>query len=430
MQKRTSVPRSIPPSAAFGLALAAPAAQASRLSLNRPGKRIAVITIAKTSEGPLPTAADAGRGNSTYVGLLSSQQVAEPPQLLAPVPGPAALLSSSGANRPYISVVIPVYKAERILPALCERLRAALQQLTSDYEVILVCDGSPDRSWPVMQQLVPTFPQLVAVNLSRNFGQHCATTAGFDLARGQWIVVMDCDLQDPPEAIGSLLAKAQEGYDIVSARRKDRQHSWLKRQTSHLYYVVFGLLSGAKLDPTIGSFRLMSRTVVDALCSMRETYRMLAGMIDWLGFRTSAVDVEHAARHEGHSSYTLSRLLRLAFDGMISFSNRPLYISIGAGLTLSVLSAGYGAFLLLRYALDPGSNTVAGWLSTVLLTTFIGGLILLNQGVLGIYLGRLYNQAKGRPLYVIEKVSLGLQAQGRWQGKTSAPAQPGGGEGG
>ncbi len=315
------------------------------------------------------------------------------------------------ARAPVLSVVSPVYMAEKILPALCERLDAALTRITPDHEVILVCDGSPDGSWAVMQQLVRQYPRLTIVKLSRNFGQHYAMTAGLDLARGQWTVVMDCDLQDPPEAIAALLDKTGEGYDIVVARRINRQHHWWKRVTSRLFFRVFSALSGFKLDGSVGSFRVMSRSVVDGLCSMRESYRMFAGLVEWLGFRTGFVDVQHAARYEGQSSYGLWRLLKMALDGMISFSNRPLYLSVALGLTLSMLSALYGAFLLLRHLLYPGMHTVEGWLSTITVTTFLGGLVLLNQGVLGLYLGRLYNQAKGRPLYVIDKVLVGSQAQ-------------------
>lgn len=328
-------------------------------------------------------------------------------------------MTDASAPRPLLSVVSPVYKAERILPALCERLEAALLEITTDYEIILVCDGSPDRSWEVMQTLVRRHPHLTIVKLSRNFGQHYAMTAGLDLARGDWTVVMDCDLQDPPEAIAQLLAKAQEGYDIVIAKRLNRRHRWWKRVSSRLFFKIFQLLSGLPLDASVGSFRIMHRSVVDGFCSMREAYRMFAGLIEWLGFRTAYVDVQHAARYEGESSYDFTRLMRMALDGMISFSNRPLYISVGAGLVLSLCAGAYGSYLLLRYFLI-GDYGVAGWLSTITATAFLGGLVLLNQGVLGIYLGRLYNQAKGRPLYVVARIevgsAVGLAAQGEAHG--------------
>lgn len=319
------------------------------------------------------------------------------------------VLAADETDLPFISVVSPVYMAEKILPALCERLEATLSGMGCSYEVILVCDGSPDRSWDVMEQLVHRYPHLAVVKLSRNFGQHYAMTAGLDLARGEWTVVMDCDLQDQPEEIPRLLEKTREGFDIVVARRLNRQHKWWKRQTSRAFFKVFSALSGFKLDGSVGSFRIMSRSVIDGFCSMRESYRMFAGLVEWLGFRTGFVDVQHAARYEGESSYGLMRLLKMAMDGMISFSNRPLYISIGAGLLLSIASALYGTFLIVRYLVDPGSNVVQGWLSTVTVSAFLGGLILLNQGVLGIYLGRLYNQAKGRPLYVLDRVVVGAQ---------------------
>lgn len=324
--------------------------------------------------------------------------------------GESQLSSAPPQRRPFLSVVIPVYMAERILPTLCDRLYEALTRITTEFELILVCDGSPDKSWDVMQQLVQRHPHLIIVNLSRNFGQHYATTAGLDLSRGEWTVVMDCDLQDQPEEIGPLLDKTREGFDIVVARRLQRQHKWWKRKSSWLFAKVFGLLSGVRLDSSVGSFRIMSRSVVDGLCSMRESYRMFAGMVEWLGFRTGYVEVQHAARFEGESSYNFRRLMRLALDGIISFSNRPLYISVGLGFGLSLLSALYGAFLILRYLIFPGQHTVEGWLSTITVSVFMGGLILLNQGVLGIYLGRLYNQAKARPLYVVDKVIVGSNA--------------------
>ena len=328
--------------------------------------------------------------------------------------------AESRARRPVLSVVSPVYMAEHILPTLCERLDAVLARITPDYEIILVCDGSPDHSWEVMEQLVHRHPRLTVVRLSRNFGQHYAMTAGLDLARGDWTVVMDCDLQDPPEDIPRLLEKAREGYDIVIARRLNRQHKWWKRVTSKLFFKVFHVLSGLPLDASVGSFRIMHRSVVDGFCSMREAYRMFAGLIEWLGFRTAYVDVQHAPRFEGDSSYSFKGLLRMAMDGMISFSNRPLYISVAAGLLLSLCAGAYGVYLLASYFIA-GAYGVSGWLSTITVTAFLGGLVLLNQGILGLYLGRLYNQAKARPLYVIAKVAVGADLAGSGsQGENNA----------
>jgi dolichol-phosphate mannosyltransferase len=328
----------------------------------------------------------------------------------AGAPGPRAAQVAAAMNRPgspYVSVVIPVYKAEKILPALCRRLTDTLETMAVSYELILVCDGSPDGSWDVMAALAREYPRLVVASLARNFGQHYALAAGLDLASGEWTVVMDCDLQDEPEEIPRLIAVGETGYDVVVARRIQRQHTWWKRTTSRMFHKLFAFLSGLRLDSSVGSFRVLRKPARDALCSMRESYRMFAGLVDWLGFETGYVDVKHAARYEGESSYDLGRLVRLALDGMISFSNRPLYLSIGIGILISVASGLYGSFLLIRGLVFGVPDAIPGWLSTITATSFIGGLILLNQGVLGIYLGRLYNQAKGRPLYVVDKIIVG-----------------------
>jgi glycosyltransferase involved in cell wall biosynthesis len=303
-----------------------------------------------------------------------------------------------------LTVVIPVYRAENLLPELCDRLDRALSSLTSDFEIILVDDRSPDRSWEVLLGLLPRYPKVTAIRLSRNFGQHYAISAGMDVARGQWTVVMDCDLQDQPEDIGLLLAKAREGYDIVLARRAARQDSWPKRTASRVFYWIFALLSGYKLDSSVGSFRIMERRVVAAFCQMREAYRLFGGMIEWLGFSVGYVDTRHTARFDGRSTYTFAALVRVALDGIISFSNRPLYFSALLGATMSVLAALY-VVVVAVYLLTVGRMIVPGWLSLVMLITFVGGLILFNLGIIGIYLGRLYGQVKQRPLYVIDRIA-------------------------
>jgi len=279
----------------------------------------------------------------------------------------------------------------------------ALAATARDYEIILVDDRSPDRCWDVMKELADQYPQLVAVRLSRNFGQHYALTAGLDIARGDWTVVMDCDLQDQPEDIPRLLAAAEQGYDIVLARRRMRNDTLFKTVLSRLFYWMFNILSGYRLDPAVGSFRIMRRQVVEAYRQMREAPRLFGGMIEWLGFATSYVDVDRAPRYDGHSSYNLAALARLSIEGIVSFSNRPLYLSIMAGILISILSGGFGTFLLVRYFLHPLIG-VPGWLSTITLTAFLGGFILLNLGILGIYVGRIYDQTKARPLYVIDRV--------------------------
>jgi len=322
---------------------------------------------------------------------------------------PASAISP--ASEIQISVVVPVYRAEQTLPQLCERLTRALSGLSPDFEIILVDDRSPDNSWQVILGLLPRYPRIMAVRLSRNFGQHYAITAGLDLSRGRWAVVMDCDLQDQPEDIGLLLAKAQEGYDIVLARRVAREDPFAKRLSSAVFYKVFGLLSGYTLDRSVGSFRIMERRVVDAFCRMRETYRLFGGMIEWLGFSTAYTDTRHVARADGRSAYDRRALMRLALDGIISFSNRPLYVSVLVGAGMAIVSTACGVALILYFVIG-GFAGVPGWLSLMALTTFIGSLILFNLGVIGIYLGRLYDQTKQRPLYVVDRVVVGADVAG------------------
>ena len=314
-------------------------------------------------------------------------------------------------NPPSISLVIPVYRAELILPELCKRLVTSLTELTESYQIILVDDRSPDHSWDVMLQMVGAYPAITAIRLSRNFGQHYAITAGLDLANGDWTVIMDCDLQDQPEEIVTLLQKAKQGYDVVLARRKARSDSAGKRLSSRVFYWLFNVLSGYRMDPSVGSFRIMRRSVVEAYRTMRESARLFGGMVEWLGFETTFVDVAHGARYEGRSSYNIRAMTKLAFDGIFAFSNRPLYFSIGAGVIMSLLAAGFGVSMIVYFLLHPLVG-VPGWLSQVTLTTFIGGLILLNLGILGIYVGRIYDQAKGRPLYVVDRIVAHRTGQG------------------
>jgi len=271
------------------------------------------------------------------------------------------------------------------------------------FQIILVDDRSPDDSWAVIKQLSTTNASITGIRLSRNFGQHYAITAGLRAAVGEWVVVMDADLQDPPEAIPSLLEKAREGYDIVLARRQRRTHNVFKVAGSKLFYRIFALLSGYRLDPTVGAFRVMKRTVVESFNSMNETYRLFGAMIHWLGFKVGYHDVDQGKRFEGKSSYNLSKMLGLALDGIISFSNRPLYFATGFGALMAVAAGFYGIYLLLHHFFI-GQFAVSGWLSTIVLTTFIGGLVLLNLGIIGIYIGRIYDQTKGRPLFVIDEV--------------------------
>jgi len=292
--------------------------------------------------------------------------------------------SYNGLLPKLISVVIPVYRAERILPALCDRQTAALSALTPAYEIVLIDDRSPDRCWEVLQAMARAHPNIVAGRLSRNFGQHYAITAGLDIAEGEWTVIMDCDLQDQPEEIVRLLAKANEGYDIVLARRQAGD-AYRRKWSSRVLYRLFNLLSGYRMDPSVGTFRIMRRSVVDAYRRMRETGRLFGGMVEWLGFETAFVDVAHAERAEGRSSYNFRSLCKLALDGIFAFSNRPLYFSIATGVVVSLAAASFGAVLVVRYLLDP-HFALPGWASETTVTALIGRLILMNLGIIGFML--------------------------------------------
>ena len=304
---------------------------------------------------------------------------------------------------PRLSVVIPVYRSEFALPILCERITASLADLDGGYEIIFVDDRSPDGSWRLIAKLAKEFPTVKAVRLSRNFGQHYAITAGLDLANGDWVVVMDGDLQDRPEEIPNLLAKGEEGFDIVLAQRVKRADTLRKRASSAIFYKCFSLLSGFSMDPSVGTFRIMRRPVVEALCSMRESRRLFGGFVQWVGFETGYVEIQHDPRVEGKSSYGWRKLLKLALDGIVAFSNRPLYLSIAIGFIVSVASAVYGLSLVIGFLIDRRIG-ISGWLSTMTVTSFIGGLILLNLGITGIYVGRIYDETKRRPLYVIDAI--------------------------
>jgi polyisoprenyl-phosphate glycosyltransferase len=297
-----------------------------------------------------------------------------------------------------ISVVIPVYKADDCLDELYRRLKTSLESLTHDFEVLLVEDGGPDRSWEVIRKLAQKDPRIKGLRFSRNFGQHYGITAGLDHSDGDWTVVMDCDLQDRPEEIPNLYRKALEGYDVVLARRKHRSVD-SHFLASSLFYGVFSWLSDIQYDKEVGNFRMMSRKVVKNLRSMRERLRFFGGLVDWLGFRTANVDVEHAPRHAGKTAYTFKKLYRLAAETIIAYSDKPLRLSVKFGFFMSIVSLAVGIWYTAR-ALVNGSP-VMGWPSLIVSLYFLGGIIIAILGVIGIYLGKTFDEAKKRPLYIV-----------------------------
>jgi len=305
-------------------------------------------------------------------------------------------------HRPLLSVVTPVYKAEACLDELCRRLVAALEPISPDFEIILVEDASPDRSWAVLERLLAAEPRCKGIRLARNFGQHYAITAGLEHASGDWVVVMDCDLQDQPEEIAKLYRAAVEGgHDVVFGRRIRRQDRWLKRMSSRCFYAVYNYFTGARFDHTVANFSISRRAVIREFLRLREHNRSFPLFIQWLGFSVGHVEVDHAERFAGRTSYTFGKLLRLSAESIVAQSNKPLHLSIAAGLLLAL-----GAFLVALYYVVKYFRTgipVAGWTSTMVSIWFIGGVILANLGVLGLYLGRVFNEVKNRPLYVIRR---------------------------
>jgi glycosyltransferase involved in cell wall biosynthesis len=304
---------------------------------------------------------------------------------------------------PNISVVIPVYKAEDCLRELYERLVRSLEKLTLDFEIVLVEDCGGDSSWQIIHELSKVDSRVKGIQFSRNFGQHYGITAGLDSALGDWVVVMDCDLQDAPEEIPRLYAKAQEGYDVVLASRSNRQDKFFKKLTSKIFYRVLSYLSDTSYDSSHGNFRIMSKLVVDNFKTMREQLRFFGGLVQWMGFPTTSLEVMHHERFRGQSSYTFKKLFILATDNIIAFSDKPLRIAVKVGFLMSFLSFAYGAYILINAFI--GDSSVQGWSSLIISMYFIGGIIISMLGVMGIYLGKSFDQSKNRPLYIVRRTT-------------------------
>lgn len=302
-----------------------------------------------------------------------------------------------------ISVVVPVYKAEHCLEELYRRLVDALQSITSDFEIILIEDCGDDNSWQVIEKLAAIDARVRGIQFSRNFGQHYGITAGLDHCQGDWVVVMDCDLQDRPEEIPRLYAKAQEGYDIVLARRIARQDPPLKRITSWLFYKIFSYLADIEYDGASGNFRIMSRKVVASFRRMGEQLRFFGGLVQWLGFPTASIEVAHSERFEGNSTYTFAKLWKLASETIIAYSDKPLRIGVRFGFGMAGLAFSYGMYILLR-ALLYGSP-IPGWNSLIVSMYFIGGIIIAMLGIIGVYLGKAFDESKKRPLYIVRRTT-------------------------
>lgn len=312
-------------------------------------------------------------------------------------------MNRRGGKLLHLSIVIPIYNEEETLPELYRRLKHVLAGYEDSltFEILFVNDGSTDRSMEIVLNLYGSDPRLKVIELSRNFGPHMAVSAGMDYAGGDAVILMDGDLQDPPEAIPQLVNKWREGYDVVYAVRAKRKENLFKRMAFVAFYRVLNWLSFTPMPVDTGIFSLMGRKVVDVLKAMPERNRYLGGLRAWAGFRQTGVLCERGARYAGKPRQRLPQLLRLAMDALVSFSYLPLRSAAVVGAAVSCLS--FIAALYALYAKLFTSKAILGWTSILVATTFLGGLILLMLGVIGEYIARIYDEVKARPRYVVAR---------------------------
>jgi glycosyltransferase involved in cell wall biosynthesis len=301
-----------------------------------------------------------------------------------------------------LSVVVPVYRCAESLDELHAGLRETLSRAADDYEIIFVNDGSPDRAWEVIKALAARDPRVKGLRLSRNFGQHYALTAGFHHATGDYVATMDCDLQDDPAMLPALLAKARSGFDIVYGVAPFRSRtSLLDRLFSRLFYRLYDCLSDNTHRSANMSFLLMSRKAADAFNAVPEKRRQFFTIVQYLGFATAEVDVVHRSRPHGRSSYGLRKRMALARSGIVAGSTKLLRLGIYAGTSFAALSILFALFIVVRKLSN--RDFAAGWPSVITAIFFVGGVILLVLGILGLYLESVFYETKGRPLYIVDE---------------------------
>ena len=299
------------------------------------------------------------------------------------------------------SIVIPIFNEEAVLPILLRRIDALMDKLDGPAETIFVDDGSTDCSSIVLEAKARDDHRCRYIGLTRNFGHQMAITAGMDAAKGDAVVVMDADLQDPPEVVLDMIAKWKEGYHIVSGRRLARDgESAFKRWTADMFYRLLGRVSAIEIPSDVGDFRLIDRQALDAFRAMPEHDRFVRGMFAWLGFRAAEVAFRRPPRAAGETKYPLRKMLRLAVNGVIGFSDAPLRLAIWAGMSVSGLALLYGLYVI-GLSLSGSSSLVTGWSSTIVIVSFLCGINMLMTGIVGLYVGRIHAEVKGRPLYVV-----------------------------
>lgn len=302
---------------------------------------------------------------------------------------------------PKISVISPVYKAQDCLQELYRRLVMSLSEITDDFEIIFVEDCGGDHSWQIIEELSHHDKRVKGLKFARNFGQHYGITAGLDYASGQWAVVIDCDLQERPEEIPRLYKKAQEGYDVVIALRNKRKDPFLKKFSAYMFYRIFNYLSGMNYHPDAGNLCIISRKVMDTLGKMRENLRNFNGLVAWMGYPAAVIRVEHAERFAGKSSYNFAKQLRLAEELIIAYSDKPLKMTVSFGLLISIGAFLAGIYYLVHTLIH--GRSVLGWASLMVSIYFLSGIIIATLGVIGVYMGKIFDETKKRPLYLVSK---------------------------
>jgi dolichol-phosphate mannosyltransferase len=301
----------------------------------------------------------------------------------------------------HLSIVSPVYRAEGTVQFLIDEIINNISNITNNFEIILVEDGSMDASWNEIEQACKKNYRVKGIKLSRNFGQHYAITAGLTAIKGEWVIVMDCDLQDRPDQIKKLYEKAVLGNDIVFARRSYRLDSLAKIWSSQLFYRLFGYLTDSKQDATIANFGIYHNRVIQAILAMKDHIRYFPTMSQWVGFKKAYVDVQHGAREDSDSTYSWKRRFELAWNNIIAFSDKPLRLTIKFGFLISTFSGLVGLYYLIRGFFY--SYSVTGFASLIISIWFLSGILIFTMGILGIYIGKIFEKVKDRPSFIIDK---------------------------
>jgi polyisoprenyl-phosphate glycosyltransferase len=301
-----------------------------------------------------------------------------------------------------LSIVSPIYQAENIVEKLVFEIQKEVSKLNITYEIILVDDRSPDNSWQKMKSIDILNDNVKIFRLSKNFGQHPAIIAGLSKAKGEWIVVMDCDLQDQPKEIIKLYNKAQEGFDIVLASREVRKDNLFKKLTSKMFAKLYGYLTDSNFDNSVANFGIYNQKVIEEVLNMNDYIKSFPLFVQWVGFERTTIKVEHASRDSGKSSYTYKKLLSLAFNTIISFSNKPLKLFVKFGLLISILSIIIGLINIYQHFV--GKISVIGYSSLIVSIWLLSGIIITIIGVVGIYIGKIFDQSKNRKSFIIDKL--------------------------